>query len=140
MSVCVCVHAQSCPTLCDPTDCSSPGSCVRGIFLARLLECITIASSKGSPRTRDPNRSSCISCIGRKILYMDSPGKPQFKLVIILSKISIPNKTKTINHKTADVAFNANNLSDGPPSRRHPSDIRSALCTLSINLLSHRLS
>ena len=30
--------AQSCPTLCDPMDCSLPGSSIHGIFQARLLE------------------------------------------------------------------------------------------------------
>ena len=30
--------AQSCPTLCDPMDCSPPGSSVHGIFRARVLE------------------------------------------------------------------------------------------------------
>ena len=30
--------AQSCPTVCDPMDCSPPGSCVHGIFQARILE------------------------------------------------------------------------------------------------------
>ena len=29
--------AQLCPTLCDPTDCSQPGSSVRGILQARIL-------------------------------------------------------------------------------------------------------
>ena len=29
---------QSCPTLCDPMDCSPPGSSVQGIFQARVLE------------------------------------------------------------------------------------------------------
>ena len=29
---------QSCPTLCDPMDCSPPGSSVHGIFQARVLE------------------------------------------------------------------------------------------------------
>ena len=29
---------QSCPTLCDPMDCSLPGSSVHGIFQARVLE------------------------------------------------------------------------------------------------------
>ena len=36
-----CVHAkslQSCPTLCDPVDCSLPGSSVHGILQARILE------------------------------------------------------------------------------------------------------
>ena len=31
--VCVCVlYAQSCPTLCDPTDCSPPGSSAHEMF------------------------------------------------------------------------------------------------------------
>ena len=30
--------AQSCPTLCDPMDCSLPGSSIHGIFQARVLE------------------------------------------------------------------------------------------------------
>ena len=35
--------AQSCPTLSDPMDCSLPGSCVHGIFQARVLEWGAIA-------------------------------------------------------------------------------------------------
>ena len=30
--------AQSSPTLCDPMDCSPPGSSIHGIFQARVLE------------------------------------------------------------------------------------------------------
>ena len=37
--------AQSCPTLCDPMDCSLPGSSVHGIFQARVLEWGAIAFS-----------------------------------------------------------------------------------------------
>ena len=33
---------QSCPTLCDPTDSSAPGSAVLGIFQARTLEWVAI--------------------------------------------------------------------------------------------------
>ena len=33
--VCVCVHIQSCLTLCDPIDCSPPGSSFHGILQAR---------------------------------------------------------------------------------------------------------
>ena len=38
--------AQLCPTLCDPLDCSLPGSSVHGIFQARVLEWGAIAFSK----------------------------------------------------------------------------------------------
>ena len=34
---------QSCPTLCDPMDCSPPGSSVHGLFQARVLEWGAIA-------------------------------------------------------------------------------------------------
>ena len=36
---------QSCPTLCDPMDCSPPGSSIHGIFQARVLEWGAIAFS-----------------------------------------------------------------------------------------------
>ena len=38
--------AQLCPTLCDPVDCSLPGSSVHGIFQARVLERGAIAFSE----------------------------------------------------------------------------------------------
>ena len=33
---------QSCPPLCDPMDCSPPGSSVNGILQARILEWVAI--------------------------------------------------------------------------------------------------
>ena len=42
MYVGVCAQSQSCPTLCDPMDYSLPGSSLRGIFLATILEWIAI--------------------------------------------------------------------------------------------------
>ena len=41
--------AQSCPTLCDPMDCSLPGSSVHGIFQARILEWVAIPSPGDLP-------------------------------------------------------------------------------------------
>ena len=35
ITICVCVHAELCPTVCDPKDCSAPGSSVWGIFQAK---------------------------------------------------------------------------------------------------------
>ena len=43
---------QSCPTLCDPVDCSQPGSSAHGILQARILEWIAIFFSRGSSRPR----------------------------------------------------------------------------------------
>ena len=45
--------AQSCPTLCDPMDCSPPGPYVQGILQARILEWVTISFSRGSIQHRD---------------------------------------------------------------------------------------
>ena len=44
IAMCV-LLAQSCPTLCDPVDCSRPGSSVRGTLQARRLEWVAIAFS-----------------------------------------------------------------------------------------------
>ena len=41
---------QSCPTLCDPMDCSLLGSSIHGIFQARVLEWVAIAFSVISPQ------------------------------------------------------------------------------------------
>ena len=40
-----CSFAESCPTLCDPMDCSPPGSSMHGIFQSRVLEWGAIAFS-----------------------------------------------------------------------------------------------
>ena len=40
------VIAQSCPTLCDPTNCSLPGSSVHGILQTRILEWVAIPFSR----------------------------------------------------------------------------------------------
>ena len=48
---------QSCPTLCDPMNCSLPGSSVHGIFQAIVLEWIAISFSRGSSQPRDQTRS-----------------------------------------------------------------------------------
>ena len=41
---------QSCPTLCDPIDGSPPGSAVREVFQARVLDWVAIAFSDDQPR------------------------------------------------------------------------------------------
>ena len=61
------IQLLSCVRLfCDPTDYSPQSSFVHGVFQARILEWIAISFSRGSSQTRD---QTCISCIGRWILY-----------------------------------------------------------------------
>ena len=53
--------AQSCLILCDPMDCSLPGSSVHGIVQARMLEWEAILFSRGSSWLRDWTWVSCIA-------------------------------------------------------------------------------
>ena len=67
-----CVHAKrlhSCPTLCNPMDCSPPGSSVHGDSLDKNtgVGC-HVPSSRGSSWPRDWIRVSYVSCIVRKVL------------------------------------------------------------------------
>ena len=50
--------ARLCPTLCDPMDCSLPGSSVHRIFQARVLDWVAIAFSRGSSPPRDRTQVS----------------------------------------------------------------------------------
>ena len=52
---------QSCPTLCDPMDCSPPGFSVHGIRQAGILEWVAIPFSRGSSQSRDQTQVSCIA-------------------------------------------------------------------------------
>ena len=52
--------AQSSPTLCDPMDCSPPGS-VHGILQARILEWVAISFSRESSQPRDRTQASHIA-------------------------------------------------------------------------------
>ena len=56
---------QSCLTLCDPVDCSPPGSSVHRILQARVLEWVAMSSSRRYSLCRD---RTCVSCVGRLVL------------------------------------------------------------------------
>ena len=61
-----CKPLQSCPTLCNPMDCSPPGSSVHGILQARTLEWVTVSSSRGH-NTSQPRDWTHISCSSRMV-------------------------------------------------------------------------
>ena len=63
----LCEVAQSCMTLCDPTDCSLPGTSINGIFQATVLEWVATSFSWGSSQSRGQTQVSCIA--GRQMLY-----------------------------------------------------------------------
>ena len=67
--------AQMCPTLCDPRDCSPPGSSVHLIFQVRILEWVAIPFSMGYSQTRNQTQ---VSHHCRQILYhMSHQGSPK---------------------------------------------------------------
>ena len=66
---CCCFVTKSCLSLCNPMDCSPPGSCVHGMFQARILEQMATSYSRRSSQPRDWLHVSCISCISKWILY-----------------------------------------------------------------------
>ena len=78
---CVCARSapQSCPTLCDPMDCSPPsGSSVHGISQARILEWVDMSFSRGSSRPRGQTQ---VFCIGRWVPYhLGHQGSPWYCL------------------------------------------------------------
>ena len=69
--VCARAHTQLCLTLCDPMDYSVSGSSVQGIFQVRILEWVSMSSSRGSSRPRGWTLFSGISCIDRQIYHWD---------------------------------------------------------------------
>ena len=70
----LCLVNQSCPTFCDPVDCS-PGSSVLGILQARILEWVAVPSSRASSQPRDRTQ---VSRIAGGFFYLQShQGSPE---------------------------------------------------------------
>ena len=85
----MCPVTQSCLTLCDAMDYASPGSSVHGIFQARVLEWVATSYSGVSSWPRDQIHISCISCIGRQILYHSCHlGSPNFPFIVAVQLCS----------------------------------------------------
>ena len=78
--LCVCLVTQSCLTLCDPMDCSPPGSSVHGILQAKILEWVAMPFSRGSSQPRDRTQ---VSCFGRWVPYrLSHQGRPPSVLTL----------------------------------------------------------
>ena len=67
--VSLCSVTESGQTFCDPVDCGPPGSSAHGILQARIREQFSVSYYRGSSQPRDQTRVSCVSCIGRRVLY-----------------------------------------------------------------------
>ena len=99
----VCMHARSYLTLCDPLDCSPPGSSVHGIFQARMLEWVAISYSRRSCWHRDWTH---IPCISRWVLYHCATWEtsltfPKYSFVpLSWEQLGSPQKIKVLKWET----------------------------------------
>ena len=80
---CACSVTKLCPTLCDPIDCSPPGSTVHGILQARILEWVVMPFSRGSSQPRDRTPASCIA--GRFLTKLR--GKPVVRADVLFCRM-----------------------------------------------------
>ena len=89
--VCVCVSAQSCPTLYYPMDYSLTGSSIHGILQARILEWVAMPSSRDPPdpgiQPLSPASPSLTDC-----LLLSHLGSPYIRYVLIFPNTSFPKR------------------------------------------------
>ena len=78
---------QSCPTLCDPMDCSPPGSSIHGVLQARILEWVAISFS-----TESIEKNKLISCRFVAFLWNDK----LFQLIHTADSDILPEGEKNI--------------------------------------------
>ena len=94
-----------CLTLCNPIDCTPPGSSVHGILQARLLEWVAMPSSRGSFRPRDRTCVSCSLCTRQAgTLPLVPPGKPNacYNLSIICISSHTQERVKESKSQVRD--------------------------------------
>ena len=66
---------RGCPTLCDPMDCSLPGTSIYGILRARVLEWAALPFFRGSSWPGDQTWISCASCIAGRYFTAEPSGQ-----------------------------------------------------------------
>ena len=86
-----CEVTQSCPALCNPMDCSLPGSSVHVIFQARVLEWVAISFSSGSSWPRDRTQ---VPALKADIL----PSEPRWLKGEAYSPSTFSASTYSLNH------------------------------------------
>ena len=68
------VKSFRCVQLCNPMDCSLPGSSIHGIFQARILEWVAISFSRESSQPRDWTQ---VSCTAGRLYHLSHQGSPK---------------------------------------------------------------
>ena len=93
--------AQSCLPLCNPMNCSPPGSFVQGLLLARMLEWVAIFFSRGRSRENCESRIFLTQGLNQGLLYCRQ----------ILYHLS---------HWGCPCIGKCGALTSGPPGKSHP--------------------
>ena len=104
--------AQSCPTLCNPMDCSLPSSSVHGILQAKILEWVSIPFSRGSSQPRDQTWVCCMA--GRFFTIWTTkeahtPLKAHFEILSLIKSsqtLWTPTSTSVLNVSPYHTALN----------------------------------
>ena len=103
--------AQSSPSVCDPMDCSPPGSSIHGILQARILGWVAISSSRGSSPPRDWTQVSRI--VGRCFtLWATREAKVKVKS---LSRVWLFATRWTAAHQALSMGFSRQEYWNGLP-------------------------
>ena len=115
---------QSCLTLCDPKDCSLPGSSAHGILQSRILEWVSIPSSRGSSWPRDQTLASHIAG-GLLAIWAarEAPVHPMGFDTCIMAC--------ALHHRIVQNRFSALNILCAPPF--HPSTSPYSLATTDLS-------
>ena len=116
LSPCGCLVAKSCLTRCNPMDYSPPGSPVRGVSQARILEWVAISFARGSSRPRD---WTCVSCLAGRFFTTEPPGKPYnniiFSLIVKWDKCFtwglLPSSNHSLNRSLKDLSIGSYQIS-----------------------------
>ena len=88
-----CVCAQLCPVLCDPMDCTPPGSSVHGIFPGKNTGAGCHFLPQGISPPGDHTQVSCVSCIAGRLFTIELHGK-----MLIFTDSQISTRTRGWSH------------------------------------------
>ena len=89
-----CLRAQSCLTLCDPMDCSPPGSSVHGVLQTTRLEWVAISYSRGSSH---PGITPTSPALAGSFFTTEPPGTPKEAASSGLPRLSSGTPSLTVN-------------------------------------------
>ena len=103
---------QSCPTLCDPMDCSLPDSSLHGILQARVLEWVAISFSRGSSRPRDRTR---VSCIPGRCFNLWANREAKFKVLVAQSCLTLSMLWTIVHQAPLSMEFSRQENWSGSP-------------------------